>query len=90
MRLNCRCRWLMSLPLYHAGGLAILFRCLQSGAGLVVPRPERALVDDILHYQVTHVSLVPTQLERMLGSSRARQAGGSFAGRAGGWRSDFQ
>ena len=30
-------RWLLSLPLFHVGGLGILFRCLLSGATVVIP-----------------------------------------------------
>ena len=29
-------RWLLSLPLYHVSGIAIMVRCLLSGAGLVI------------------------------------------------------
>ena len=30
-------RWLLSLPLYHVGGLAIFFRCLLAGAAVAIP-----------------------------------------------------
>ncbi len=30
-------RWLHSLPLYHVGGLSILFRCLLAGATVALP-----------------------------------------------------
>ena len=32
-------RWLHSLPLYHVGGLSIVFRCLISGAAIALPEP---------------------------------------------------
>jgi O-succinylbenzoic acid--CoA ligase len=32
-------RWLHSLPLYHVGGLSILFRCLLAGATITLPGP---------------------------------------------------
>ena len=32
-------RWLHSLPLYHVGGLSILFRCLLAGATVALPQP---------------------------------------------------
>ncbi|MGF1758967.1 o-succinylbenzoate--CoA ligase [Photobacterium sagamiensis] len=55
--------WLLSLPLFHISGLAIVWRWLYRGARLVVTKPadfDRALT------QVTHASLVPTQLQRLL------------------------
>jgi len=57
-------RWLHSLPLYHVGGLSILFRCLLARA--TVALPARALGEAITTLGATHVSLVPTQLLRLL------------------------
>ena len=37
MPLNPGDRWLLSLPMYHVSGLAILFRTLLSGAAMVIP-----------------------------------------------------
>jgi len=59
-------RWLLSLPLYHVSGLGIMFRCLFGGAAMVVPDGPDALEAQINQYGVTHVSLVATQLFRML------------------------
>ena len=59
-------RWLLSLPLYHVGGLGILFRSFMAGAAVVIPRNRKNLVEDIKRYDVTCVSLVSTQLNRML------------------------
>ena len=59
-------RWLHSLPLYHVGGLAILFRCLLAGAAIALPEPETALGNAITDSCATHVSLVSTQLRRLL------------------------
>ena len=59
-------RWLHSLPLYHVGGLSILFRCLLAGAAIVLPGPEAQLGDAIAASGATHLSLVPTQLLRLL------------------------
>jgi len=61
-------RWLLSLPLYHAGGLGILFRAALGGGTVVIPRPEFALADTIARYRVSHISLVATQLYRLLNS----------------------
>ena len=52
--------WLLSLPLYHVSGQGIMWRWLYAGATLVLPK------DDFYQSigEVSHVSLVPTQLQR--------------------------
>jgi len=57
-------RWLLSLPLFHVSGLAILFRCFLAHATVVVSK--LALTEALQKYQISHLSLVPTQLYRML------------------------
>jgi len=59
-------RWLVSLPLYHVGGLAILFRCREAGAEHVLRDPDCAFAEQIVRDQITHLSLVPTQLQDLL------------------------
>jgi O-succinylbenzoic acid--CoA ligase len=59
-------RWLHSLPLYHVGGLSILFRCLLAKATVVLPEPRVTLGIAITDSGITHVSLVSTQLLRLL------------------------
>ena len=59
-------RWLHSLPLYHVGGLSILFRCLLAGASVTLPEPVAPLGEAIARSRATHVSLVSTQLLRLL------------------------
>lgn len=59
-------RWLHSLPLYHVGGLSILFRCMLSGATIALPDPGVPLGESIVRHRATHVSLVATQLQRLL------------------------
>ncbi len=59
-------RWLLSLPLYHVGGLGILFRCFVAGAAIALRRPQEGLAAAIERIRPTHVSLVPTQLRRLL------------------------
>ncbi len=54
--------WLLSLPLYHVSGLAIVYRWLLAGGCLKIGRGDLAY--DMA--QVTHASLVPTQLKRLL------------------------
>ena len=41
MPLNPGDRWLMSLPLFHVGGLAIFFRSMISGASIVIPAKNK-------------------------------------------------
>ena len=59
-------RWLHSLPLYHVGGLSILFRCLLAGATIALPEPGAGLGRTISEHRATHVSLVSTQLLRLV------------------------
>lgn len=59
-------RWLLSLPLYHVGGLSILFRCALAGAAVVVPPRTESLADALGGYGITHSSMVATQLWRLL------------------------
>jgi o-succinylbenzoate---CoA ligase len=56
-------RWLCPLPLSHVGGLMVLLRSAIYGTRAVLDTPDRATHDDI-----TVVSLVPTQLRRLLGA----------------------
>ena len=58
--------WLLSLPLFHVGGLAILFRCFLEGACVVIPQADLSLTEQLLMAPITHLSLVPTQLYRLL------------------------
>jgi o-succinylbenzoate---CoA ligase len=61
-------RWLLPLPLYHVGGLSIVWRSLTAGGSITMLRPfdaaevSRALRDDA----TTMASLVPTMLHRIL------------------------
>ena len=59
-------RWLHSLPLYHVGGLSILFRCLLARATVALPDPTTPLAGAIASLGATHVSVVSTQLLRLL------------------------
>jgi O-succinylbenzoic acid--CoA ligase len=62
-------RWLHSLPLYHVGGLSILFRCLLAGATVALPSPGTSPGESIASFGATHVSLVSTQLSRLVRES---------------------
>ena len=65
-------RWLLSLPLYHVGGLAVLVRCALAGAAVAVPGPEASVSGALARSNATHVSLVATQFRRLL---HARESG---------------
>lgn len=58
-------RWLLALPLYHVGGLAILVRCALAGAAVRLAGAEGAEAV-IQAAAVTHVSMVSTQFRRVL------------------------
>ncbi len=64
LKLNQEDRWLLSLPLFHVGGIAIVFRCARAQATIVLS--ELPLIEAILCHNITHISLVPTQLYRLL------------------------
>lgn len=97
-------RWLLSLNLSHVGGVAILLRCLMCEATVALAEPgmpPESMVSRIAHARATLASLVPTQLDRLLGaevpsrsveSLRAVLLGGAHAprrlvqrARAAGW-----
>lgn len=62
-------RWLLSLSLCHIGGLSIATRCLIARRPIVlgVPRGDPAELTNVIKYhEVTLVSLVSTQLHRLL------------------------
>lgn len=59
-------RWLLDLPLYHVGGLGIVFRCLLAGATVVIPTKAMPLEMVLEQYRITHLSVVVTQLYRLL------------------------
>lgn len=60
--------WLCCLPLHGIGGLAIGYRCVLAGAAMRLhPRFDAtALAADFSARQITHVSLVPPMLARLL------------------------
>ncbi|MGA1825444.1 MAG: o-succinylbenzoate--CoA ligase [bacterium] len=63
---TCEDRWLLSLPLYHVGGLAILMRALLGKGTVVIPDDTISLIENIEKFDITHLSLVSTQLYRLL------------------------
>ncbi|WP_412479625.1 class I adenylate-forming enzyme family protein [Azonexus sp. IMCC34839] len=60
--------WLNCLPLYHIGGQSILWRCALAGATVVLHEgfePD-AIARDFARHAITHISLVPAMLARLL------------------------
>jgi len=63
--------WLACLPLTHIAGIAILFRCAAVGACVHLHEkfePNQVWAD-IMDGEITHISLVPSMLYRMLEAS---------------------
>jgi o-succinylbenzoate---CoA ligase len=65
--------WLCCLRPSHIGGLAILYRQALVGASLVLHErfDAQTLADDLHRHAVTHVSLVPPMLARLLDTGTA-------------------
>jgi O-succinylbenzoic acid--CoA ligase len=65
-------RWLLCLPLAHIGGLSVLTRCLLARKPLVLgeswqrPSSGEALLGALIDGRATLVSVVPSQLSRLL------------------------
>ena len=63
-------QWLCVLPLYHVGGLSIVFRSLNYGTAIEVAAPGPFDTGEVNHilseHPITLVSLVPTMLQRLL------------------------
>ncbi len=64
-------RWLSCLPLYHVGGLAVVFRSCLYGTAIVLQRSfeQQAFGRSLRADGVTLTSLVPTMLHRLLHDS---------------------
>lgn len=75
--------WLLSIPLYHVGGLGIFFRAMIAHAHMGVIPEGKGIFDCLTPLKITHLSLVTTQLSRLLqgdhdmGSLKAVLLGGS-------------
>lgn len=59
-------RWLLSLPLFHVGGLGIVFRSLLGGGAIVIAPEKEKISQALRRYQLTHLSVVTTQLYWLL------------------------
>ena len=60
--------WLLCMPLFHVGGLAIAWRSVINGTKItLLPKfDQQEVLDAIASEQVTLISLVPTMLTRLL------------------------
>ena len=58
--------WLLSLPLFHIGGYAIPFRVFMAGGRVILDDDPQTLPARLEQQSITHLSLVPTQLWRLL------------------------
>ena len=58
--------WLLSLPLFHIGGYAIPFRVFLAGGRVILDDDPQTLPARLEQQSITHLSLVPTQLWRLL------------------------
>lgn len=83
--------WLACLPLHHVGGAMIPYRCWRAGATALVHDgfDAAAVLRDLHHHRVSHVSLVPPMLARLLeagerppASLRCALVGGAALGAA--------
>lgn len=77
-------RWLLALPFAHVGGLSVILRSLRARTAVVLATPDAgtpspasspaALREVVLRDRVTLLSLVPTQLHRLLALDAAATA----------------
>jgi O-succinylbenzoic acid--CoA ligase len=60
--------WLDCLPLYHIGGLSIVWRCARAGAAVLLHEGfhAEAVAADLQRHPITHLSLVPAMLALLL------------------------
>jgi o-succinylbenzoate---CoA ligase len=73
-------RWLACLPVTHVAGLQVLVRSLAGGtAPAVAATADADALARAAAAGASHVSLVPTQLVRLMGSAAGRQALARYA-----------
>ena len=60
--------WLLSLPLFHIGGLAIANRCALVGACVVFEDKSISLATQLSRDKISHLSLVSAQLQKLFDS----------------------
>ena len=67
-------RWLVSLPMYHISGFSLIMRSLVGEGTLVFPRTGESIANALINRNITHVSLVPAQLKKLMRNARAVNA----------------
>ncbi|HIE11239.1 MAG TPA: hypothetical protein EYP62_06450 [Kiritimatiellae bacterium] len=73
IRLRSNDRWLLNMPVHVVSAIGVLFRCLLSGATLVIPEENDPLCEALEKYAITHVSLTPRQLSELLAAQCDRR-----------------
>ena len=68
LAVNTESRYLLSLPLYHVSGIGIVWRTFLAGGTVVLPSRGQNLAETLTLKKVTHMSMVTTQLRRLLRS----------------------
>ena len=71
-------RWLLTLPLYHVGGIGVLVRSFLAGGTVLIVNNPRFLLKTIRDHEVTRISLVSTQLIRLLDEMADKPMGRQF------------
>ena len=63
--------WLLALPLYHVGGISILHRCALAGASVYITHGFNGEeVNGLIEAsRISHLSLVPTMVQRLMESA---------------------
>lgn len=86
--LNSGDRWLLNLPLYHVAGLSILYRTIIANAVIIINQPDVSLNHQIHEHKITHVSVVPQQLQKLLNRKEPTKLSSLKAILCGGDRTD--
>jgi o-succinylbenzoate---CoA ligase len=83
-------KWIASLPFYHIGGFSIITRALLSGTSIIIPASlsTEDLVDEIKRRKPTLLSLVSTQLRRLINLGIKPSANLKFVLLGGGYIED--
>lgn len=68
IEINKTDKYLLSLPLFHVSGLAIIFRSLIASATIVLSDNSLSLSNAIEKFKITHISVVPAQLSDLINS----------------------
>ncbi|MBT5954627.1 AMP-binding protein [bacterium] len=66
MNLTSSNNWLLSLPLFHVGGICILFRMFCVGGTVTLSDKNKSILSYLKSKSITHLSLIPTQLDTLL------------------------